>query len=74
MTWQLTEFGESKEWCISLKEFLLDKSKDWISEGESFLTKDSGYGHFYLEREHIYYNPTTRRKSFWDGCVAEWKK
>jgi hypothetical protein len=73
MVWQLTEFGDSKEWCISLKEYLSDKSKDWLPEGSPFFTQDSGYGHLYLEREHIYYNPT-HQKSFCDSAVAEWKE
>jgi hypothetical protein len=73
MTWQLTEWGKTRDNIECLKEFFPDKSKNWIPEGGSFILPGMGAGHFYLEEEHIYYNPSCR-KSVCDGAVMEWKE
>lgn len=74
MTWKLTRWAQTRDYVTPIEEFLSDKILGFIPEGSSFVLPGMGVGHFYLERDHIYYNPTTRRKSFWDGCVAEWKE
>ena len=71
MTWKLTDWTLTRDYFKPIAEFLSDKSKDWIPEGSSFVLPGMGEGHFYLERAHIYYNPS-HRKSYCDGAVAEW--
>ena len=70
--WKMTDWGITRNYHFILEQYLFCKTKDWMSEGSSFVLPEMGEGHFYLEKEHIYYNPSCR-KSFCDGAVAEWK-
>jgi len=67
----MTEWGKGR--FVGAEEYLSRQLKDWIPEGSDFTLLAMGDGHFYLEREHIYYNSSCR-KSFCDGAIAEWKE
>jgi len=69
MTWRPTPWGKGR--FVGLEEYLFRRPHDFITEGSSFVLPAMGEGHFYLERQHIYYNPS-HRKSYCDGAVAEW--
>jgi hypothetical protein len=69
--WKLTQWGECHFGCVELAIFLSQKTRDWVSDGTVFVLPGMGEGHFYLEKDYIYYNPA-HRKSFCDGAVAKW--
>jgi hypothetical protein len=71
--WQMTDWGKTRDYASVVWKYLFDKPIDLIPEGASFVLEGMGLGHFYLEKKHIYYNPS-HRKSFSDGAVAEWKE
>jgi hypothetical protein len=73
MTWKLTEWAVTRDYVKPIEEFLSDKIFGFLPEGGSFVLPGMGEGHFYREKDHIYYNSSCR-KSFWDGAVAEWKE